>query len=173
MMGISSVNSFLFSNDENDSIGLPSLPALGPVLSFLRLLWAVDHTLQRSSKRIRKERGVTGPQRLVVCLIGRFPSISSGKLADILHLHPSTLTGILKRLERKGLIDRCRDPRDGRRFLLGLTVRGHRIDVETEGTVEAAIQTCLQEFPPETIQAVRQVLARMTQVLEANNGKDR
>lgn len=153
---------------EKDGVAspLPDPSILGSVLTFLRLLWAMDHALQCSSKRIKRERGITGPQRLVLCLVGRFPSISSGRLADLLHLHPSTLTGILKRLEKKGLVNRSRDPRDRRRFLLGLTVKGHRIDRETEGTVEAAIRTCLDEFPQETIHAVRQVMTRLTQILE-------
>ena len=74
----------------------------------MRLLWAVDHGLQRRSKRMAATLGVTGPQRLVIRIVGRFPGISAGRLASILHLHPSTLTGILRRLERGG----C--SRDGR-----------------------------------------------------------
>ena len=46
--------------------------------------------------------GITGPQRLVIRIIGRFPSIHAMQLADILHLHPSSLTAVLKRLERRG-----------------------------------------------------------------------
>jgi len=42
----------------------------------------------------------TGPQRLVIRIIGRFPSIHARQLGDILHLHPSSLTAPLKRLER-------------------------------------------------------------------------
>ncbi len=36
------------------------LPPLGKVLDFLRLLWAVDHGLNRTSKRMEVELGVTG-----------------------------------------------------------------------------------------------------------------
>src|SRR5438132_8459125 len=37
--------------------------------------------------------------RLVMRIVGRFPGIAAGRVAQILHVHPSTLTGILKRSE--------------------------------------------------------------------------
>ena len=76
------------------------MPPLGEQLEFMRLLWAIDHGLQTRSKRMAAALGVTGPQRLVIRIVGRFPGVSAGQLARILHLDPSTLTGILRRLER-------------------------------------------------------------------------
>jgi DNA-binding MarR family transcriptional regulator len=95
------------------------LPPLGEVLEFLRLIWAVHHGLEKTSKKMDVRLGVTGPQRLVVRIVGRFPGIPAGRLAQILHVHPSTLTGVLKRLERRGFIERRPDPRDARRASLG------------------------------------------------------
>src|SRR5678816_1894070 len=104
------------------------VPGLGNVLDFMRVLWAVDHGLEAASKRMEARVGVTGPQRFVIRMVGRFPGVSAGRLAEILHLHPSTLTGILKRLETRGLIARHVDPSDGRRALFELTPRGARLD---------------------------------------------
>ena len=100
--------------------GLP----VGDAIDFLRLIWAVDHALQRRSKSMAATLGITGPQRLVIRIIGRFPSIHARQLADILHLHPSSLTALLKRLERRDLVRRWPDERDRRRWLLGLTRQG-------------------------------------------------
>src|SRR5205814_10660337 len=86
-------------------------PPLGAVLDFMRLLWAVDHALQSASKRMESSFGLTGPQRLVVRIVGRFPGIAAGRIADILHVHPSTLTGVLKRLESRAVLQRRPDPR--------------------------------------------------------------
>src|SRR5438046_6523104 len=90
-------------------------PPLGAVLDFMRLLSAVDHALQSASKRMESTFGLTGPQRLVVRIVGRFPGIAAGRIATILHVHPSTLTGVLKRLEARGVLQRRPDPRDARR----------------------------------------------------------
>ena len=74
---------------------------LGPVLDFMRLLWSIEHSLQRMSKRMEADLGITGPQRLVLRVVGQFPGLSAGELARIVRLHPSTITGILQRLVRR------------------------------------------------------------------------
>src|ERR1700680_2224509 len=96
---------------------------LEPVLDFMRLLWSVEHGLQRMSKRMESELGITGPQRLVLRVVGQFPGLSAGELAHIVRLHPSTITGILQRLVTRGLLARERDPSDNRRARLRLKAR--------------------------------------------------
>src|SRR5207245_5684159 len=115
-------------------------PPLGAVLDFLRLLWAVDHALQSASKRMESNFGMTGPQRLVMRIVGRFPGIAAGRVAEILHVHPSTLTGILKRLESRGLLQRRTDPRDARRALFMLTPKGRKLATGRTGSVEQAVR---------------------------------
>src|SRR5216110_3297181 len=122
-------------------------PPLGAVLDFMRLLWAVDHALQSASKRMEASFGITGPQRLVVRIVGRFPGIAAGRVAEILHVHPSTLTGILKRLEARGVLQRRSDPRDARRALFGLTAKGRKLDTVRTGAVELAVRRVITVDP--------------------------
>src|SRR5215470_5093433 len=121
---------------------------LGGVLEFMRVIWALDHSLQRMSKRLEGDLGVTGPQRLVLRIVGRVPGISAGDLARVLHVHPSTLTGVLRRLEQRSLVVREPDPSDGRRALQHLSPKGRRLDVSQEGTVEAVVKRVLGKTPP-------------------------
>ena len=139
--------------------------ALGSVLDFLRLLWSVDHGLDRRSKRMESELGVTGMQRMVIRLIGRFPEVSAGRLADLLHVHPSTLTGVLKRLTDRGFIGREKDPGDARRSKFVLLPEGQKIDSTQAGTVEAAVRRALSRIPPETVDAARTVLSAVAEEL--------
>jgi DNA-binding MarR family transcriptional regulator len=143
----------------------PRGPPLGEVLEFMRLLWAVDHGLQSTSKRMESTLGLTGPQRLVVRLVGRFPGITAGTLAQILHVHPSTLTGVLKRLEKRGLLERKADPLDGRKALFALTEAGRGLDVPSEGTVESAVQRVLSRLPRTNIIYTQSVLTALAQEL--------
>jgi MarR family transcriptional regulator, organic hydroperoxide resistance regulator len=143
---------------------------LGPVLDFMRALWALDHALQSASKRMEATRGVTAPQRLVVRIVGRFPAISAGEVAGILHLHPSTLTGVLKRLEDRELLERRPDPADGRRALLHLTTRGRRVDRLHDGTVEAAVRRALRRLRPSAVQAARDAALALSDELEKLGG---
>src|SRR5438067_4845878 len=141
-------------------------PPLGAVLDFMRLLWAVDHSLQSASKRMEASFGITGPQRLVVRIVGRFPGIAAGRVAEILHVHPSTLTGILKRLEARGVLQRRSDPRDARRALFGLTNKGRKLDTVRTGVVEQAVRRVLGTDPAK-VAAAQEVLFALSEELDA------
>src|SRR5712671_1872355 len=148
--------------EPEDSRGLP----LGAVLDFMRMLWALDHALQSASKRMEVSFGLTGPQRLVVRIVGRFPGIAAGRLAEILHVHPSTLTGVLRRLEGRGILQRRPDPRDARRALFMLTAKGRKVDTIRTGTVEQAVRRVLLK-DPEKVAAAQEVLAALSVELDA------
>ena len=144
-----------------------SRPAdLPEVLQFMQLLWAVAHGLERTSKRMGVELGVTGPQRLVLRVVGLFPGLSAGELAAVLHVHPSTLTGVLQRLVAQRLLRRVESPKDRRRAVLRLTVRGRQVNVPGAGTVEAAIAAALDGVGEADQRATRRVLERLATHLE-------
>jgi MarR family transcriptional regulator, organic hydroperoxide resistance regulator len=141
---------------------------LPDVLQFMRLLWALDHDLQRTSKRMLRGLGVTGPQRLALRLIGEFPGISPGELAALLHVHPSTLTGILARLLDRQLIVRDTYADDARRSVLRLSRRGARVNAIRTGTVEDAVEAVLRRTSRADQRCVARVLRQLAQALTSN-----
>jgi DNA-binding MarR family transcriptional regulator len=153
-------------DESADSFPGEGFPPLGEVFDLLRLIWAVDHGMHTLSKQMESELGVTAPQRLALRIIGRFPGIPTGKLAELLRVHPGTLTGVLQRLERRGLVTRRLDPRDRRRVLLGLTGRGRELDTPLPGTVEAAIERVIAGLPRLKLLAAREVLEDLARALE-------
>jgi DNA-binding MarR family transcriptional regulator len=138
---------------------------LEPVLDFMRLLWSIEHGLQRMSKRMEGELGITGPQRLVLRVVGQFPGLSAGELADIVRLHPSTITGILQRLVARGLLERKRDPGDSRRARLRLKPAAVAFTRTSKGTVEKAVRQALNRVGATNVRAARKVLAEIAQRL--------
>ncbi len=138
---------------------------LGAVLDFMRLLWAVDHGLQSVSKRTEARHGVTGPQRVSIRVLGRHPNLAAGELARILHLHPSTLTGIVRRLVARKLVERVVDRRDRRRVLLRLTARGRALDRLEPGTAEAAAERVLARLGRRSLLAATKVLQTLAEEL--------
>ena len=143
----------------------PARPSLGAPVEFLQLLWAVDHRLQSASKRMAGSLGVTGPQRLVIRIVGRIPGISPGGVAEILHVHPSTLTGVLTRLVDRGVLARRGDAADRRRMILTLTDKGRAINRSTAGTVETAVRRMLASAVRSDVEAARRVLRRLADEL--------
>jgi DNA-binding MarR family transcriptional regulator len=141
-------------------------PPLDPVLDFMRLLWAIEHRLQSTSKRMEARLGVTGPQRLVLRVAGRFPGLAAGELARILQLHPSTLTGIIQRLIDKRLLVRRRDARDGRVTRLYVSGKGARFMRASPETIEAAVARALARVPAAGVRRARAVLRSIADALE-------
>lgn len=139
---------------------------LGEVLEFMRALWAVNHALETTSRRMRRQLGVSGPERMVVRLVGRYPGISAGELARILHVHPSTLTGLLQRLVRRGMLRRTADADDGRRALFTLAAKGAAIDHVRSGTVEAAVKAALASLAPRDARVAAAVLEHLHRTLD-------
>lgn len=143
------------TDHEDAGAGLPD------VLQFMQLLWAVVHGLEKISKRMAGEIGVTGPQRLALRVVGLFPGVSAGDLAAILHVHPSTLTGVLQRLVAQRWLRRVDDPRDRRRAVLRLTARGARVNAASGGTVESAVADTLTAVTARDRAATKRVLKRL------------
>lgn len=115
----------------------------GETLRFMQEMWNLSHALDVRSKRMSKKLGVTGPQRLVVRVIGQKPEMTASEIAATLGLHPSTLSGVLSRLEKLSMIERKIDAADRRRARFTLTAGGRKIDSLRKGTVEAAVRRSL------------------------------
>ena len=116
----------------------------GEALRFMQRLWQLVHALDVASKRMARTIGVTGPQRLVLRVVGLHPDIAAQRIAQTLGMHPSTLTGVLARLERRALLVRKTDADDRRRARIRLTAAGRKIDRERKGTVEGAVRRALR-----------------------------
>jgi MarR family transcriptional regulator, organic hydroperoxide resistance regulator len=138
---------------------------LDPALDFMRLLWNIEHGLQSRSKWMETTLGITGPQRLVLRIVRDRPGLAATELAHILHLHPSTITGILQRLVSKGLLQRTRDSRDRRRVQLRVLAAAERFKNPSSVTVEAAVKRVLASFPSHRIRHARDVLAAVADSL--------
>ena len=140
-------------------------PPADPALEFIRLMWSVDHELQRVSKRMVGRIGLTAPQRLAVRFIGRQPEVTAGELAALLHLHPGTVTGIVKRLADMQLVARRRSTDDTRRVHLTLTMQGQAINRRRRGTVEAAVRRALAGVSAVQVDAAADVMRRLAREL--------
>jgi len=140
----------------------------GETLQFMQRLWDLAHALDVRSKRMARELGVTGPQRLVVRLVGQAPQVTAGEIAAALGMHRSTLTGVLGRLHHQGLLARTVDAADRRRSRFTLTAKGKAIDHERKGTVESAVRRALARSDDRRIEAT----LRLIELLVAELGRN-
>jgi DNA-binding MarR family transcriptional regulator len=139
---------------------------LGKTLAFMQQLWQLTHALDAMSKHMESIHGVTGPQRLALRLVGRSPGISAGELAEALRLHPSTVTGIVRRLVDRAFLARRPDPKDARRALLTLLPAGEQLDGQRTHTVEAAVRRAMQHASPAKLAGAQAVITAVIAELE-------
>lgn len=140
--------------------------SLGEALDFMRLLWALTHAMQSTSKRMNRSIGLTGPQRLVLRVLMKRTGTTAGELARALHTDPSTLTGVLSRLEARRLVKREADELDARKIRLSLTAEGKKEARDRTGTVESAVRDALRALSPDAVKQTKKVLLALTEALE-------
>jgi len=140
--------------------------ASNDTLRFMRTLWSLVHGLDVRSKWMERNLGVTGPQRLVLRAVGASPGITASGIAERLDLHPSTLTGILSRLEERGQLVRETDQEDRRRARFELTAKGKKTLAQTKGTVETAVRKMLARTGDGELAHTEEVLRVLVEELE-------
>lgn len=127
-------------------------------LALLRAVWDLDHRLQSQSKRMQARIGVTGPQRLVLRTLLTVPDATPSAIARILYFDRSTVSVILRSLERAKLVQRGPHPTDKRAISLVLTAKGRRIAEQRTGTIESLFRRAVTKVPDRDVKAARRVL---------------
>jgi DNA-binding MarR family transcriptional regulator len=90
-----------------------------------RLRWAIT----RMARRLRQEAGTDlGPSQVAsLATIERHGPLSPSELAERERIKRPTATRIVRHLENGGLVERVRDPEDGRASILSVTGEGRTL----------------------------------------------
>jgi DNA-binding MarR family transcriptional regulator len=95
----------------------------GVLVTLRQIIRAID----LHSRRLVHDHGLTGPQLVLIRELGRADVLSVGELARRVSLSQGTVTGVLDRLEKRGLVERSRSDSDRRRVLVRLTEAGFSV----------------------------------------------
>ena len=109
---------------------LAEMPALDSHLCFA--LYAAGNHMTRLFVPFLRKLGVTYPQYLVLVVLWERGSQGVVDLASTLGMDLGTLSPMLKRLERKGLVARRRYATDERRVVVSLTPKGQSLRKRTQ-----------------------------------------
>jgi DNA-binding MarR family transcriptional regulator len=135
------------------------------LITLRRIIRAID----LRSRHLMQQAGLTGPQLLVLQALGRHTRMSAGDLAREVNLSQGTVTSILDRLEKRGLILRLRSESDRRKVHVSLTGEGE--------AQLATAPTLLQERFIERFQQLKdweqsQILASLQHLAEMMDAQD-
>ncbi|HEX7966084.1 MAG TPA: MarR family transcriptional regulator [Gammaproteobacteria bacterium] len=123
------------------------------------------------SRQLSGSHGLTGPQMLCLREIAGRGSLTTGALAKGIALSPATLTGILDRLEVRGLVSRERRPEDKRRVLVSLTPLGKQMSLELPSPLQMRFSARLSELPPDEQVAIRLALGSVARMMAELDGE--
>ena len=84
----------------------------------------IIQSIALNSKSLVKRVGLTGPQLMILQEVVQAGEVSVGEVAKAISLSQGTVTGILERMEKRGLVTRRRSNSDRRRVLVQATVAG-------------------------------------------------
>jgi len=141
-------------------------------IEVMQVMWALAHALEKRSKWMHRELGITGPQRLVLRVIGDSPGLSPGAAARQLSLNPGTVSRLVAALERSGLVDRNGHDGDGRRQVLTLTRKGKVLNDQRSGTIESAVREALAKSGPGQARAARKFIECLNAALALPASRD-
>ena len=140
---------------------------LSPVDGLAQLSFVIQEILER----LAAEHDMSIVQaRLLGVLRDREPTMN--ELAKLLGLEKSSVTGLVDRAERRGLVARRPSSTDGRAVLVSLTAHGRSLASAVAGRFEAEVSTMLKRLPPRDRQALSRLVSRLLVAHAADHGVD-
>ncbi len=112
---------------------------------------------QYLSKQLAKHQ-ITPAQYGVLSCLWQYDELSPKKLGELLYLETSSISGILDRMQKNGLIDRRIDPNNRRAILVSVTPKTLDIKEDVESIIEEMNAHFLAPFSEEEATALRGAL---------------
>ncbi|MDN5384226.1 MULTISPECIES: MarR family winged helix-turn-helix transcriptional regulator [Streptomyces] len=109
---------------------------------------------------------ITSPQFAVLNALVAEPGLDQRTVGERVGLDRSTTAEVIGRLGRRGLLDKVRDPQDGRRFLLRPTQEGERVHRRLVVRTARMNQVFLGPLSPEERVLFLDLIRRVTDAAE-------
>lgn len=128
----------------------------------------IVRSINLESKRIQKDYGVSIPQVLCLKYLQDSPNFQAnqGDIKSFLQLNPSTVSGIIQRLEKKGLIARLPKAEDKRVTIVILTAVGAKILQKIPPLLHDRLNIKLQKLKEADIASIEHVLDNLVSMLQ-------
>jgi homoprotocatechuate degradation regulator HpaR len=102
-----------------------------------RLLLQAREAVMTHTRPSLRKHALSDQQWRVLRVLGELGTVDTGRVAREAFILGPSLTGVLARMERDGLVRRSRDPVDQRRSVVEATARGRTLVRRLSGTIES------------------------------------
>ncbi len=138
------------------------------IVWYLRRLVQADEMF---NKELYKKYSVSQPQLTCLLALHEYGPLPISKLAKYIMVKPSTATGIVDRLEEKGLVTRQRSLLDRRVVTIELTDAGKALAEDAPIPIPSAMVDGLNKLPVEETKKIVKSLAALVAMVDDQSGK--
>ncbi len=128
-------------------------------------------SLQDYSQTVSSHFGITGPQLWVLKTIYQNGSLSLGELSRRMFINPSTITGVVDRLEKKKYVLRVRNEKDRRVVKVQLTPKGNRLVKRSPNPIQGKMIYGLRKLKKNELFSIYQAVEKLVEIMEAQDVK--
>ncbi|MGM1055501.1 MAG: MarR family winged helix-turn-helix transcriptional regulator [Bacteroidota bacterium] len=108
-------------------------------------IYSVSRLITKAYKPFLEEMGLTYPQYLVLLILWENDKLSINQIGEKLLLNTNTLSPLIKRMEKMGLLLRKRSEKDERKVFVKLTKKGRELKNNAILIPEKLLNTLLTE----------------------------
>jgi len=138
-------------------------------LRVLRALRRIIRAVDLHSRKLSTQHKITGPQLVCLLSVEENEPVTPSAIARHVHLSPSTVVGILDRLEAKGLIRRERDLKDRRLVHVSLTEQGKGLVVSAPSPLQDTLAEAMDRLPEAEQATIAESLDRIVEMMEVRH----
>jgi len=141
-------------------------PATATVAAALHAaMWA----MRTQTTKALVDSGITGTQAGILWFLHEYKALSQGRLASLQGTTPANMTGLIRRLEREGLVTRRAHERDSRVKLIELTPEGLARTRQARKAIDRAMAQLFDGASPDDLAATLRVLEGVRARAEPSN----
>lgn len=149
------------------------MPAKEPMeyIDVLVKIRKIIRSINLESKKIEKKYGISIPQMMCLQFLSKQEDYKStaSAIKGYLMLNASTVTGILKRLEARGLVAKLPNVNDRRATFITLTAKGADLLKEPPTTLQEKLTARLQRLSDPEIQTLNENIDLLVQLMDAED----
>jgi DNA-binding MarR family transcriptional regulator len=142
--------------------------AISEIMQSLRQIFKA---IQEYSHEVSEKYGITDPQLWVIKTISLNGRLSLGDLGKRMYLQPSTITGLVDVLERKGYVVRVRDEEDRRVVNIELTAKGKRLAKKAPNPAQGKMIYGLRKLKKDELNLIFNSVQKLVDIMEAQKVK--
>ena len=128
-------------------------------------MYTASRLITQAYRPLLEPLGLTYPQYLVMMVLWEQDRLTVGDISRRLSLDTNTLTPLLQRMEREGLVDRAKTAGDGRCTVVSLSSKGRALEERAKDVPTCLSKCFLDTAPFADGERIEQLVATLDQII--------